>query len=61
MCAAAIGAGGRALTIVPSGQRSSIGAKIPSLYGRSRAMMPASNATISLSMMYGFELKKWLV
>ena len=51
MWAAAIGAGSMELTIVPSGHRSSMGAKIPSSYGRSLAISHATWATISLSMM----------
>ena len=61
MCAAEIGAGGVEFTMEPTGHRSSIGAKMPSLNGRSGAIRWASMTTNSLSMMYGFELKKWLV
>ncbi len=61
MCAALIGAGGNEFTIDPSGQRRSKVARMPSLYGRSRARNVQIMTPSSAPMMYGFELKKWAV
>ena len=58
MCALATGAGGSEFTIEPSGQRRSNGRNSPAENGRSWQSSVHTSATSSLSMMYGFELKK---
>src|SRR5260370_739738 len=60
-CADAVGAGGRELTTVPSGQRRAIGANRPAERGKSWASTSVTSLTTMARMMCVFELKKWLV
>src|SRR5882672_8055692 len=57
-CAEAVGAGGRELTTVPSGQLRVIGANKPADNGRSCASTSVISLTTMARMMWVLELKK---
>ena len=59
MCAAAIGAGGRAFTIEPSGATTRTACRMPSVNGTSAARIWCTRTTSSERTISGFELKKY--